>query len=90
MSAISAKRAGWEIGAAHDHEGVAVARDINEVEEGRHHTAEGHHQHGEVLVHSAEQPVKGQHENNQDERTNQVGGWGATSSTAMRSPTNTG
>src|SRR5262249_35011246 len=42
-----------------------------EIDQGRHDTAQNHHQHGQVLVHSLEQPVKRQGEKNKNDRSGQ-------------------
>src|SRR5258707_7382904 len=63
---------GQEIGSAHDHEGACVAHYTDEVDEGRHHAPEDHDQHSEVLVHSLEQPVEGEPEEDQDDRASEV------------------
>src|SRR5882762_7331950 len=63
---------GQEIGAAREHEGSRVVQHVEEVDGGWQHTTQDHHQHGEVLVHSLEQPVKSQHEKNQDDAAEQV------------------
>ena len=61
-----------ETGTPHDHESAGVAHDVHEVDDGRHHAAEDDDQHGKILVHSLEQPVKRQHEENQDNPGTQV------------------
>src|SRR4029077_8153950 len=63
---------GQEIGAPDDHESAGVAHHSNKVDEGWHHAPEDYHQHSEVLVDFLKQPVKGQHEENQDDPAKQV------------------
>src|SRR6202162_1233858 len=61
------------IGAAHEYQDSRIVQHVKEVDAGRHHTPEDHHQHSVVLVHSLEQPVKSQHEEDQDGPGEQVG-----------------
>jgi hypothetical protein len=63
---------GEEIGAAHERQGSGVVHHTDEVDEGGHHAAEDDHQHSEVLVHSFEQAVEGQGEEDQDDRAGQL------------------
>src|SRR5258708_29397669 len=63
---------GQKIVSAHERQGSSVAHYTDEVDEGRHHAAEDDHQHSEVLVHSFEQAVKGQREEDQNDRAEQV------------------
>ncbi len=50
-----------------------VIHHVNEVDNGRHHTAEDYHQHSEIRIHPLKQPIEGQHEENQDEPADQFG-----------------
>src|SRR2546425_5865533 len=63
---------GQEIGAAHEHQGSSIVQHVEEVDGGWHQTPENYHQHSVVLVHSLEQSVKSQHEEDQDRPTEQV------------------
>jgi hypothetical protein len=49
---------GQDIGAAREHQGSCVVQHVEEVDGGWHQTAQDHHQHSLVLVHSLEQPVE--------------------------------
>src|SRR5207249_4337046 len=49
-----------KIGAARERQGGRVVQHVEEVDRGWQHTTQDHHQHSQVLVHSLEQPVKGQ------------------------------
>src|SRR6202022_580976 len=63
---------GQEIVSSHERQGSCVAHYTDEVDEGRHHAPEDDHQNREVLVHSFEQAVKGQGEEDQNDRAEQV------------------
>src|SRR5712692_3030842 len=63
---------GQEIGAAHEYQSSSVVQHVDEVDGGWQHAAEDDHQHGEVPVHSVEQPVKSQNEKDQDDPAQQV------------------
>jgi hypothetical protein len=64
---------GQESGSAHDQQRAQVAHHADKEEERRHDAPKDHDEHGEVPVHSREQPVKGQSEEDQDDRAGQVG-----------------
>src|SRR5580700_4080114 len=64
---------GQEIGAAHERQGSSVVQHVEEVDGGWQYTPQDHHQHSLVLIHSLEQPVKSQHEEDQDGPAEQVG-----------------
>src|SRR6266566_4587670 len=53
---------GEEIGATHEQEGSDVVQRVEEVDWRHHQTPQDHHQSSEVLVHSLEQPVQSQGE----------------------------
>src|SRR5437867_6209864 len=63
---------GQEIGAAHEYQGSSVVQHDEEVDGGWHHTTQDHHQRRVVLVHSLEQPVKSQREEDTDSPAEQV------------------
>src|SRR5258708_19834227 len=63
---------GEEVGSAHEREGGCVADYADEVDEGGHDAAEDDDQYCEVLVHTSEQPVKGQREEDQDEGAGEI------------------
>src|SRR5437868_6288729 len=64
---------GQEIGSAYERENAGVADYPDEVNEGGHDAPEDHHQYCEVLVHSLEQTVEGQREDDQDQSADEVG-----------------
>jgi hypothetical protein len=70
--ALSFVEYGQEIGAAHEDQGSSVVQHDEEVDGGWQHTSQDHHQHSVVLVHSLEQPVKSQHDEDQDGPAEQV------------------
>src|SRR5439155_4842567 len=53
---------GEEIGATNEQEGSDVVQRVEEVDWRHHQTPQDHHQSSEVLVHSLEQPVQSQRE----------------------------
>src|SRR6266478_3872372 len=69
---------GQEIGAAHEHQGSSVVQHVKEVDGGWNQTPEDHDQHSVVLVHSLEQPIKSQHEEDQDGPAEQVADYAET------------
>src|SRR2546425_11534394 len=62
-----------EIGAAHEHQSSSVIHHVEEVDGRGQHTTQDQHQHGEFLVHSLEQTVKSQREEDQYNAAEQIG-----------------
>src|SRR5437667_6974455 len=63
---------GEEIGATHEQEGSDVVQRVEEVDWRHHQTPQDHHQSSEVRVHSLQQPVQSQREEDSHGPSEQV------------------